>query len=302
MDHSTTADFAAKQAQIDHQRAQAAEEYPRIWQRIIAEWSNTGDEDRAWLVYSANYLFRTAGLRWALDPLTLKQRIPQAPRVDVARDLSRLSLVLLTHRHADHLDLNLLRALRHLPIQWIIPEPILPAVLSQAGLSLDQVIIPRPLQPIRTASLSIIPFEGLHWEESPATGGSLRSVPAIAYLVEFNRKRWLFPGDTRTYDTQSLPSFGTISGAFVHLWLGRACALRSEPPLLDAFCAFCASLDAPRVIIAHLNEFGRDANDYWDSGHYLKVQARCQDIASQMQLEQAAWETAWSSNNHCHFR
>ena len=99
----------------------------------------------------------------------------------------------------------------------------------------------------------------------------LRGVPATGYLVEFQNKRWLFPGDTRTYDASQLPSFGPVDGLFAHLWLGRGCALMDEPPLLDAFCQFCLDLQPRRIILTHLNEFGRDADDFWDEEHAEKL-------------------------------
>jgi len=81
---------------------------------MIAEWRLPGGEDRAWLMYSANYLLRIGDVRCAIDPLRLKNRLPQAPEMDIASDLQALSFGLLTHRHADHLDLGLLYRLRDL--------------------------------------------------------------------------------------------------------------------------------------------------------------------------------------------
>jgi L-ascorbate metabolism protein UlaG (beta-lactamase superfamily) len=136
----TTGQRAKRQAQIEDRQAAAAAAYPTLWAKMTEEWCQPGD-DRLWLLYAANYLFRTGGVRWALDPLTLRQRLPQAPEVDLTR-LSGLSFVLLTHRHADHLDPGVIRALRQLPIRWVIPDPILPLVLEQTGLPESQVIIP----------------------------------------------------------------------------------------------------------------------------------------------------------------
>ncbi len=77
---------------------------------------------------------------------------------------------------------------------------------AEVGLSVEQVLIPSPLQPI-------------------VIKGIPQGVPATASLVEFNGKRWLFPGDTRNYHTGSLPSFGPVDGLVAHMWLGRGCAL-----------------------------------------------------------------------------
>ena len=276
--------FTEKQAQVSLWRAEAAGRYPNLWSRIIAEWKTPGPEDRAWLMYSANYLLRTCNVRWAIDPVRLKHRLPTAPEMDVARDLSGLSFVLLTHNHADHLDLDLLRALRDLPIRWVVPEPLLPCVVDQAQLPAENIIVPRTMEPIHIQGIKILPFEGLHWEEPPQTdfeifAGPLRGVPATAYLVEFGPKRWLFPGDTRTYNPSQLPSFGPVDGLFAHLWLGRSCALMDEPPLLEAFCRFWIGLQPQRLIVTHLEEFGRDAADFWDEEHFQRVLVRLREIS-----------------------
>jgi L-ascorbate metabolism protein UlaG (beta-lactamase superfamily) len=262
-----------------------ASRYPVMWSKIIANWSSPGSEDRAWLTYSANYLFRTGNVRWAIDPLTLHRRVTQTPQVDIARDLGKLSYVLLTHRHEDHLDLELLASLREFPIQWVVPEVILSSVMKQAGLAYDKIIVPVPMQRINLGRLSILPFEGLHMEFT--LQGTSKGVPSMAYLVEFSGKRWLFPGDTRTFDAGQIPSMGPVDVLFAHLWLGRAAALQDDPPLLRSFCQFCADLHPKRVIITHLEELGRDANDYWDAQHFEKVRATLQEIACGMPVSAA---------------
>jgi hypothetical protein len=262
---------ADKQFELERQRLAAATGYPALWTRLIEEWRSPGD-DRLWLVYSANYLFRTGGVRWALDPLTLKQRLPETNAVDIAGSLSGLSFVLLTHQHADHLDLALIRALRAQPICWVVPRPIFRLVLDQAGLSPSRVFVPQMLEPLRIGGVKITPFEGLHWD---APQGDLppHGVPSVGYLVEFGGKRWLFPGDTRTYDASRLPDFGPLDGVFAHLWLGRGCALHEEPPLLEAFCSFFLSLQAKQIVVTHLQELGRPAEECWTLAHCARVEA-----------------------------
>lgn len=274
-----------QQSQIDQRWAAAAAGYPSLWAQMIAQWRLPGD-DRAWLSYAANYLFRTGGLRWALDPLTLRQRLPGAPEVDPG-GLSLLSFVLLTHRHADHLDLHLIRALSSYPIRWVIPVPVLPEVLAHAALPESQVIIAHDRQPLQMGGITITPFEGLHWEPPPTAGAAPRGVPALGYLVEFSGRRWLFPGDVRHYDLRLLPDFGPLDSVFAHLWLGRGAALQDEPPLLETFCHFFARLPARRLVVTHLREIGRRAEDYWDERHYALVAARLRQLNSTIQVEHA---------------
>jgi hypothetical protein len=227
---------------------------------MIAEWNSNGGDDCAWLMYAANYLLRTGGARWAIDPVTLNNRVALAPTMQTARDLERLSFILLTHFHADHLDLNLLHDLCGLPIRWVIPEALVPTVLSNTGLSKAQLLVPEVLQPFELDGVKITPFEGLH-----------AKVPEMSYLVEFKDKRWLFPGDIRTYDLSRLPSFGALDGLFAHLWLGKGCALEDKPAMLAPFCNFTLGLKPPRIVVTHLEELGRTAEDYWDRRHFQMV-------------------------------
>ena len=256
--------FSEKQIQIARQRDELIVGYPALWQKIVTEWKSPGP-DRAWLTYSANYLFCTGDVRWALDPLTLNWRLKDAaPKVDIS-DLGDASFILLTHRHEDHLDLGLLAALRHFPICWVVPEPILTQVTEQAGILREKIIIPKSLQLIELNGICITPFDGLHWETE--SDGTLRGVPSTGYLIEWGGKRWLFPGDTRTYDAFQLPDFGPLDGLFAHLWLGRTCALLEPPQLLNPFCQFFARLQPDHIVLTHLMEFGRAADDYWDGSH-----------------------------------
>jgi len=278
---------AEKQVRIDLRREQVCSAFPRQWERLISEWNSPGPEDRGWLIYSANYLFRTLGVRWAVDPLEMHSRLKQVIRPEAARDLRNLDFVLLTHRHGDHLDLNLLRALRDLSILWVVPEAILPMVRRQAGLAARQILVPEPLQSIELHGIRITPFDGLHWEESPAHRTGRRGVPEMSYLIEQGGKRWLFPGDTRTYDATRLPPFGSVDVFFAHLWLGRGAALMAQPPLLADFCRFCLVLQAQRVILTHLEEWGRRGHDFWDREHGEQVILEFKRLAPRLPVEAA---------------
>jgi L-ascorbate metabolism protein UlaG (beta-lactamase superfamily) len=273
--------YSRKQAWIRQRCAEISSRYPALWSNIIAEWNSPGEE-RVWLTYSANYLFRTRDIRWAIDPLTLSWRKKDAPEVNAAHDLSNLDFVLLTHRHEDHLALDLISALRHLPIKWVVPEFMLRLVIKGAGLPRENIIVPIHLKPIELNGMHILPFTGLHWETTPHE--IRKGVPAIGYLIELNGKRWLFPGDTRTYDACQFPDFGPVDHLFAHLWLGGGCALMEEPPLIDAFCKFCLDLKPRQIILTHLNEFGRTADDFWDTSQAQKICSKFQALASDLPI------------------
>jgi L-ascorbate metabolism protein UlaG (beta-lactamase superfamily) len=287
MQNTITDRATEKQQLIQARRAQAVARYPNLWACIAAEWNTPGPGDRAWLMYAANYLFRTAGVRWAMDPLTLNWRIPEALPVDAARGLQNLSFVILTHSHADHLDLDLLRTLKHFPIRFIVPEFLLPQVRDETGIPEEKIIIPVPLQSFEMHGIHITPFNGLHWENDPSRPTGLRGVPVMSYLIEFSGKRWLFPGDTRIFDATQLPAFGPVDGLFTHLWLGRDCAMMDMPPLLDEFCRFCLDLQPRRLILSHLNELNRGPLNYWDESHASLAAVALQKISPDTRISSA---------------
>lgn len=269
MINTTTDLFAKKQAVIEQKRKALCGQYPLLWSSMISDWQADDAADAAWLTYSANYLLRTKGVRWAIDPLALNWRVPEAPKVDVEHDLDGLSFVLLTHDHCDHLDLNLIRLLREKPIQWVIPTFLQEKVLIETGLAPEKVISPKAMHPIDLNGVMVTPFEGQHL--ITYANGSCKGLPAMGYLVECSGKRWLFPGDTRVYDISRFPKFGVVDMLFPHLWLGHGSALLESNGYMDAFCQFAADLRPRKIVITHLREFGRDANNFIDDEHAQKA-------------------------------
>jgi L-ascorbate metabolism protein UlaG (beta-lactamase superfamily) len=277
---------------IERLRKQAIARYPELWKQITAEWQSDGADDCAWLVYSANYVLRTQHIRWAIDPLTLRWRVLEAEPVPIQRSLAPLSFVVLTHRHADHLDLDLLRRLNRLPILWIVPESLRPRLVAEAGLRRQLVEVARPGETLQIGPIRIAPFEGLHDEhlermEGGGTPARHRGVPSLGLLVEFASKRWLFPGDTRTYAARRLPRFGDIDGLFAHLWLGRGSAQTADPPLRETFCRFCLELCSRRVMLTHLEEFGRRAADFWGEDQAEGVRRCLRELDHRVVVEKA---------------
>jgi phosphoribosyl 1,2-cyclic phosphodiesterase len=257
---------------------------------MIAEWRQPG-VDKAWLIYSANYIFRTGIIRWAIDPFRLCKRLPDAPFINYVEDLRELTLVLLTHAHADHLDLELISGLHNCEITWVIPEFMLSILFKRINLPRNRIIISVPGQLINFKGLIIFPFEGQHFhqrsQEQITQNERPRGVPAMGYLVEFNGKRWLFPGDTRNLTPEKSFNFGPVDIDFAHLWLGKSSALEQNPPFLQDFYTFHTNLLAHRIVITHLEELGRDEEDYWDAGHYAQVEAIFHQLSPDIHVEPA---------------
>lgn len=263
--------------EIKKKIARARVEYPALWRWFIREWRDTENGDFAWLMYAANYLFYTGGIRWAMDPFSLATRINRVPHADYASDLEPLELVLLTHAHNDHLDLNLIGAIAGLPIQWVVPEFMLDKVTG-AGVPMNNIIIPVDGKSITFKGLGITPFAGQHIH-------GRYGVPETGYLVECSGKRWFFPGDTRVYDPGKLPDFGPVDVVFAHVWLGKACAALPTPPLLEGFCRFYLGIKAKRILLTHLEELGRDEKDLWDEWHVRMIIDKMEAISAFKEVE-----------------
>lgn len=279
--------------EIEQARQKFLDTYSREWSLMVDQWS--GDDkgnnkvnesiDALWLMYSANYLGRFGGARWAIDPVRLSNRLPEAIDPDHSR-LSSLDFVLLTHLHSDHSDTKLWHLLRDTPIRWVVPEFMIDTFVESTGIRDGRLMVAEPLKTFEIHGVNITPFDGMHWEWNASTTqdgtatdvSTARGVPAIGYLLEAKGKRWLFPGDTRTYEVARLPDFGPVNVVFSHVWLGRKSALCEPPPLLEAFCSFVTGLKPQqKIVLAHLYEISRPAVDCWVQTHADQIIGRLKD-------------------------
>jgi hypothetical protein len=258
---------------IELRRTRAALEYPALYKKVIRQWKQEG-EDTFWLIYSANYLFRGGGVRWAVDPLTLSSRIPAELPHHLEKDFERTDFIVLTHRHSDHLDKKLLKTISQINIPWLVPEFLLDEVNKIVHLPDHRIIVPTPGKQLEISGIKILPLEGSHWEKTSdmhATETSLHGVPAYSYLFEAHNKKWFIPGDTRTYDPKLIPKMGHLDGLIAHVWLGRKGALKDPPPLLDQFCNYFKMCNSSKIVLTHLDEWGRAESDLWTNDHATMI-------------------------------
>ncbi len=279
-----------RQKQIERDRLEALASYPRLWSDLVSAWRSDCPGNTAWMMYSANYLFRCGNVRWALDPMTLPHRLQHADMPDLGTDLQGLNFVLLSHGHSDHFNSQVIRNMRYLPVRWVVPAELLPRVAVSDGLLQDRLVVPRSMETVEIEGFRIIPFDSLHWEASsidqfPIHPGELRGVQEMGYLVEHNGKRWLFPGDIRCFDPKGMPDFGPVDVIFAHVWLGRGAASAPETSVLDKFCQFYLALRSKHIVLTHLQEWGRDAPDFLDAEHASAILTSIRQRAPGIQVE-----------------
>jgi len=262
-------------------------EYPGRWARMIRGWCAPRTDDAVWLVYSANYLFNTHGLKWAVDPVLLSNRVPEVPVLDVTTDLADLDFILLSHAHIDHKDIVLWSQLQNSRCHWIVPDHMTDCFAHEASVSDSAYSVAVPGKEIAVSGVRILPFEAPHYERLKT--GETNHIDSTGYLVEVAGASYLFPGDIRTYDSSCLKPFADVSAVFAHVFLGRSSALVCDPPLLEEFVDFYLSCHPEKIVLAHLYELGRDPEDCWVASHARAVAEAFRAADSRATIALPAW-------------
>lgn len=273
---------------IKRRRAELFNNYPRIWDRMVEEWQAADNgSDRVWLTYAANYLLGTGGIRWAVDPLTVHGRFygresgheDKEISPEEIKRLKPLSFVLLTHNHADHVDIPLIRALKDFPIRWVMPLEMKEIIKEAAGLKEKSIFIPSRGRAFELDGLKITAWEGLHRRDDPHKA----HIPSNVYLVETGRRKLFFPGDVRTYDSGFIPFSGPVDWIFSHLWLGVD-STEADPPLLPEFCEFALEFSPGNILISHIYEVARPAGSCWFEEHVEMARALWKTLAPEVKV------------------
>jgi len=272
--------FSRRQLQISRKTHNTVAAYPKIWNKLISDWSAKSGGDAVWLTYAANYLFRTSGIHWGLDPFSLSTRVNTCPQPNFRQDLVPVKLIVLSHHHNDHFDPILLAELQNLPINWVIPKFMLKPVKKVCNIPDSRIIIPEAGVPLIFNELVLTPFNALHFHDN-------YGVPEMGYLAEFSGKRWLFPGDTRSFEAKELPEFGALDGVMAHCWLGKDSALEPKKEFISAFCKFFGSFNSKKIVVSHLQEYGRSPDNYWTLEHFKLLKRRFKEISPKAKVVRA---------------
>ena len=234
-----------------------AEKYDEIWKDIEAGLSRK--EDAFFLMGPANYFFRTGGVNWAVDPaFTVPRDRRSMGCIDPDGVMELLDFILLTHRHADHFDPELMKRYPHL--LWIVPDHMEEEIRGHGEFNL---LVVRPGDVIRRGKITIHAFNSLHYDAGTTVG-----VEETGYFVEADGYGIMLPGDVREYAAEKYPKFEGITHFFAHVWLGRRNALNwpcGEYP--SRMAEFILSFGAEKNYLAHLFEATRPLADMWTHAH-----------------------------------
>lgn len=260
---------ATREQELQEKLKALIAEHDRNWAGMIDQWRAAREGHSVWLMYSANYLFNTDGLKWAVDPILLHCRVSEAPVPDVQSDLAELSFVILTHAHMDHCDVELWQQLKGCKCHWIVPQKMVDFFLQTAQMDGVEYSVAVAGQQLCFDGIRITPFVSPHYEVLPS--GELNNVDAAGYAVEVGGRRYLFPGDIRTYDAACYGSIAETWTVFAHIFLGRCRAMDPNPPLLDEFVRFYLGCNPRKIILSHLYEIARGPEDCWCLSHAQTV-------------------------------
>lgn len=234
-----------------------AERYGEIWQDI--ERGMNEPEDAFFLMGPANYFFTTGGVKWAVDPMFNVPRTRESAALINSDGVMRsLSFVLLTHRHADHFDKELMK--QYPDADWIVPDHLMNEIPEELH---PKMTVARPGDVITRGEITIRAFKSLHFD-----AGTTLGVQETGYFVEAGKHRMLFPGDVRDYDAAQYPSFENVTHLFLHVWLGRGNALNwpcGEYP--GQMARFAQAFAPKKIMLAHLLEATRPLKDMWTYAH-----------------------------------
>jgi L-ascorbate metabolism protein UlaG (beta-lactamase superfamily) len=159
----------------------------------------------------ATVLIEEAGVRLLTDPLLhggiahMRRRVPR-PQLDALRDLDA---VLISHAHADHLDVKSLRMLEH-PREVLAPRGCA-GILKKAGIR--EVVEVMPGDRCTVAGVEVEAVRAEHDGRRHPFG---RELPALGYIVD-GPTRIYFAGDTDLYDEMEALA-GRVDFALLPIW------------------------------------------------------------------------------------
>jgi L-ascorbate metabolism protein UlaG (beta-lactamase superfamily) len=159
----------------------------------------------------ATVLIEDAGVRLLTDPLLhggilhMRRRVP-LPQLELLRDLDA---VLISHSHADHLDVKSLRMLEH-PGTVVAPRGCA-GILRRAGMQDVVGLTPGDRCPVAGITVEAVPAE--HDGRRNPFG---RDLGAVGFLID-GSTRVYFAGDTDLYDEMRALA-GRVDVALLPIW------------------------------------------------------------------------------------
>ena len=205
------------------------------------------------LIGPAAYVIKLGDKKIAVDISMRKLPGNEGSTTLIKEFLKDFDAMIVTHKHYDHYDEELLSSLPETVMGYIpdfIETEIKNKVTTFSGFK------------TKIGDAEIEFFESHH---SRVTN----IVPEYGFAIKYNGGTYVFPTDVRTY-TNEYPKFENVKVLFAHLWFFQALNLYDNP-YIEQFEDFVKRFGAEKVCIAHLNDVRRPIDQMWSDMHFDTV-------------------------------
>lgn len=208
------------------------------------------------LVGPAAYVIKIGDKKIAVDISMRKLPGAEKSTALLKAFLKDFDAIIVTHKHYDHYDEELLTSLPDSVVGYIpdfIDTEMQNKVTTFAGFKTN----------IGDAQIEF--FESHHSRFA-------NTVPEYGFAITYNGNTYVFPTDVRTYEGE-YPKFENVKVLFSHLWLLNALNLYDNP-YIEKFTEFVNRFGAEKVYVAHLNDVRRPIDQMWSAIHFDAVKER----------------------------
>ncbi|HEV2121167.1 MAG TPA: MBL fold metallo-hydrolase [Chloroflexota bacterium] len=178
------------------------EVFPQIWERLLAEMARPAPVARLSSVYNEGYLLRDGGEAaplLALDLVTPKS-VPERTYQSMLDTLPEVALLLISHRHGDHLDAEVIRRLLDAGTMVALPQDAWEALPSKvnAGKRPDNVRVVTAGASFEAAGATIRVHAAEHLSEKVRE--------SVAYEIQLGSVTIVHAADHRGFE-QGVPTW-----------------------------------------------------------------------------------------------
>lgn len=221
---------------------------------------------------SAAYLVKFGDTKIIIDPSLIRINVTRQGRRELLNLIKSCDAVIITHKHHDHFDKQLIRELSRYDIKWFIPNFFTADDLKECNLIKENITFTQKDTQYSLNNININIFESIHSHQQD-------TISEYGFSLEYNNKNYVFVADVRTYSPEKYKKFENTECLFAHLWLGRANALNIHSNnYIESFCNFVNYFSAKKIYIAHVFDVRRSILDMWSDIHYNIIKENVDNI------------------------
>lgn len=230
------------------------------WNKVFSEYKT--QNQMFWLAGPTSYVFSLKNVRFAVDLQIRREEDIEKLKTQLVSDTDKLSFILITHEHGDHMCVSLMNALKDTDIKWYIPFGAREDYIEKSEIKRENIVWVNPGDYWQIGNIKFSAFYSPH-----AKPGNEKFLQC-GYEISTPDKKILITGDVRDYEYSGYPDFEKVDICFSHLWAGNdSMNPENYMPLLNDFVNFNAKLKAKKYYLCHLYELGRKDINLWDYSH-----------------------------------